>query len=296
VTVDRNTKLSDPSVEVLRDCIKDGYCWWCDSSPWKMLAGHTSKAHGITATDLRRLAYLYKDTSICSPEHSYACTQRPQTLHPSPKLVRKAGGTCALSERARKEHTERLMAMATPEQRQRAGQKAAEKTRKPHHCPGCGTLLPTAHPITCSSKCRKIVRQRTALVSAATRKRLSEENPEYGMRLRRKLSEVFKKLYAEEKLRVPRKPHPCPVCGTLIPKAHPIACSPGCLHVLLQRAQAKAIQHRAVKVPREDYPKIAERCWSSESTTVIAADYGVTPRFIRAIAKEEARIRVEAVD
>ena len=168
-----------------------------------------------------------------------------------------------------------------------------QKNSKPHPCPVCGTILPTSKPITCSPECRKVVRQRTALVSAATRKRLSAENPEYRAQLSATRSKVIKRLYAEGKLRpsIPRKPHPCPICGTIVPKAKPTACSPECRHVLLQRAQAKACQNRTVKVPRGDYPKIAERYRSGESTTIIAAEYGVTPRFIRAIAKQNSVLR-----
>lgn len=257
-------RLDDPTVEQLRECIRDGYCWWCDSGSWKMLAGHTSKAHGITAADLRRRAYLYKHSTICSPEHHYACTQRPQTIHPSPKLRRKAGGDYVMSERQKIEATARLMAVSNDDQRREAGQKAADKTRKPHPCPVCETMVPTAFPITCSPECRSVIRQRTTLVSAATRKRLSAENPEYGAESRRRASDRMKRLFAEGKGPTPNppKPHPCPVCETIVPKVHPTACSPECRRVLLQRAQAKAIQHRAVKVPRGDYPKIAERYWS----------------------------------
>ncbi len=164
-----------------------------------------------------------------------------------------------------------------------------QKNSKPHPCPACGTMVPTSSPITCSPECRKVIRQRTALVSAATMKRLSAENPEYQAKLSAIRSKARKMLYAEGKLRppIPPKPHPCPVCETIVPKVHPTACSPECRRVLLQRAQTKAILHRAVKVPRQDYVKVAERYWSGELTTLIAAEYNVTPRFIRAIAKEQ---------
>ncbi|MDO9579697.1 MAG: hypothetical protein Q7J06_03890 [Bacteroidales bacterium] len=97
----------------------------------------------------------------------------------------------------------------------------------------------------------------------------------------------MKRLHAEGKASPnPPQPHPCPVCGTIVPKAKPTACSPKCRRVLLQRAQAKAIQNRDVKVPRGDYLKVTERYRSGESTMLIAAEYGVTPRFIRAIAEK----------
>ena len=151
-----------------------------------------------------------------------------------------------------------------------------QKKGKPHPCPVCGTILPTSKPITCSPECRKVVRQRTI-------------NKAITPEAREKAAATYSRHYAEGRFQISggAKPHPCPVCGRIVPTASPIACSLECRRVLLQRAQAKAIQYRAVKVPREDYPKIAERYWSGESTTLIAAEYSVTPRFIRAIAKKQ---------
>jgi len=268
-------RLDDPTVEQLRECIRDGYCWWCDSGPWKVLAGHTSKAHGITAAELRRLAYLYKDTSICSPEHRYACTQRPQTIHLSPKFVRKAGVPRVLSERGRIEATARLIAVSNDDQRRKAGQKAARKTRKPHPCPVCGTMLPTAHPITCSPECRKVVRQRT-MGKANT--------PD----VREKAAATFSKHYAEGRFQISggAKPHPCPVCSTLVPKARPIACSPECRHVLLQRAAAKGkvAQQRLLSDPERKAAwakKISEAHGGREEVTCDICGTGFTaPRWL----------------
>ncbi|MBA7574434.1 hypothetical protein ES708_16240 [subsurface metagenome] len=285
----RASRLGDPTREELLECLKDGFCWWCQTGPWKMLAGHTSKAHGITAVEIRHLAFLFKHTSICSKECSTACSKRVQNINLSPNFVSVKGHKKVFSEAGRISEIKRLLAGSSNEQRLRASKINALKHSKPHPCPVCGRKVPTSFPITCSPECRKVIRQRTALISAATRKRLSAENPEYGAESRRRASDRMKRLFAEGKGPMPNppKPHPCPVCGTIVPKAHPTACSTKCRRVLLQRAQAKATQHRAVKVPREDYAKVAERYWAGESATLIATEYSVTPRFIRAIAKEQ---------
>lgn len=372
--------MDDPKPEILRAYIEAQQCWWCGKGGWKSLPQHTCKAHGISAAELRELAYMYKSEPVTSKElrdemsqrtlarkddwrGSLEVRSRPVRVHSTkgkdelrartevlrekykdiriektsrphkcricgtviPKSTpRLCSEECRLTERHQAKPPEMgAKISATRKERIAAGlitfqpeapkahpcpicgtwiprsvpatcspecAKALtrQKTGKPHPCPVCGTILPTAKPITCSPECRKVIRQRTTLISAATRKRLSAENPDYRAELAATQSKVMKRLYAEGKLRppIPRKPHPCPVCGTIVPKVHPTACSPECRRVLLQRAQAKACQNRTVKVPREDYPKVAGRYWSGESTTVIAAEYSVTPRFIRAIAKK----------
>jgi len=374
-------RMDDPKPEILRAYIEAQQCWWCGKGGWKSLPQHTCKAHGISAAELRELAYMYKKEPVSSRELleedrqrtlarkddwraslkvrsqsvPVLSTKRKDELRTRTKVLREKYKDIRI-EKTRRPHKcricgkeiprssprlcseecrskERHQAMppegraklsATRKERiatglistERKSPKAhpcpicgkwiprsvpatcspecakaltRQKNGKPHPCPVCGTILPTSKPITCSPECRKVIRQRTALVSAATRKRLSAENPEYGAESRRRASDRMKRLFAEGKgpMSNPPTPHPCPVCGTIVPKVHPTACSPECRHVLLQRAQAKACQNRTVKVPREDYPKIAERYRSGESTTIIAAEYGVTPRFIRAIAKEQ---------
>ncbi len=360
--------MDDPKPEILRAYIEAQQCWWCGKGGWKSLPNHTCKAHGISAAELRELAYMYKNEPVSSRElleedrqraldrkddwrgslkvrsqpvrvlstkgkdvlrartkvlrEKYKDIRIEKTSRPhkcricgkeiprsSPRLCSEE---CRLKERHQAMPPEaRAKLSATRKERiatglistKREAPKAhpcpicgkwiprsvpatcspecakaltRQKKGKPHPCPVCGTILPTSKPITCSPECRKVVRQRTinkAIIPEA----------------REKAAATYSRHYAEGRFQISggAKPHPCPVCGRIVPTASPIACSLECRRVLLQRAQAKAIQYRAVKVPREDYPKIAERYWSSESTAIIATEYGVTPRFIRAIAKEQ---------
>jgi transposase len=54
---------------VLRD-IEAQMCPWCGAGPYKVLAAHTNKAHGIDRSELRKLAGLSQSASICAPDYS----------------------------------------------------------------------------------------------------------------------------------------------------------------------------------------------------------------------------------
>lgn len=59
-----------PSKEALRAAIESQTCPWCGRGPFKMLASHTNREHGIDRVELRDLAGLPRRSSICSPETS----------------------------------------------------------------------------------------------------------------------------------------------------------------------------------------------------------------------------------
>jgi predicted nucleic acid-binding Zn ribbon protein len=162
-------RLDNPSQEEMRECIKDGYCWWCGRGGWKSLSLHT-RSHGIFAKDIRELAGLYKHIPTCLPELSYKMSLLPCNklnlikAQNAPKNKHKV-----MSEAGRKSAIMRLKRFITPEMRHKASLIAAEKHRKPHQCPICGVIIQTSYPITCSPKCRKIIRQRTAIKTASNR-------------------------------------------------------------------------------------------------------------------------------
>lgn len=54
--------------ETLRGFIEAQMCPWCPKGPFKVLAQHTYRAHGIGGPELRERAGLYKRERICSPE------------------------------------------------------------------------------------------------------------------------------------------------------------------------------------------------------------------------------------
>jgi hypothetical protein len=184
-------RLDDPTPEELRSCIVDGHCWWCGRTGFKCLGNHTSLAHGITATDIRDLANLFKYQPTCSPELSFAYRIRNQGYENKgirAGMVGSAKGHKKQFSRAGREYQDKvktplIRAMQPYSQVVQAEMRArglhVGNPRKPHNCPVCGKLLPTAYPITCSPKCRRIVRQRTARLSSQIRVDRMANDPEY---------------------------------------------------------------------------------------------------------------------
>ncbi len=158
-------RLDDPTPEELRSCIQQQLCWWCGRDGWKVLATHTRFAHGISAFEVRSLAGLMENDSICSPEASSAARDRANNRD----AVR------ALHERGNKSHRKhrftpaglasqrtRNLAYRTNNpkkfraQRLRATRAQAAKSSMPHKClnPGCEVLIPRRKPYTCYPHCR----------------------------------------------------------------------------------------------------------------------------------------------
>jgi len=172
----KKTRADDPTQEEMRQCMKEGHCWWCDTGGWIALAIHTYHAHGISADDMRELALVTKCTPTCIPSYSRTLSLRPCNER---NLLRAQAAPRAkhhsLSTAGLMTARENLAKASGPEQRRRASIISAEKHRKPHPCPVCGKMLPTSTPIPCSPECRKVVRQRTALITKETKNRLREE-------------------------------------------------------------------------------------------------------------------------
>jgi len=59
-----------PSSAALRAYIDAQRCPWCDRGPFKSLAVHTNKVHGVPAAELRELADLTRYAPLCAPETS----------------------------------------------------------------------------------------------------------------------------------------------------------------------------------------------------------------------------------
>lgn len=250
----RNNYWFEPNQEQVRQWIKEGYCGWCNTGGWKSLSLHTHTTHGINADMLRNYAGLFTGEPTCteSLSHKFAVISKQTN---NIEHIHHARGKHLLDKRKKNKSknnkafidykygplTQRLLSFSTPEQRDIAREKAHQLNKKGHNCPACGKYLPTATPITCSPECRKIIRQLTAEKShQIMRQRKSENSHVYdGMRNKQRVS--LTKRNAEGKMNSPNpaKPHPCPVCGKIIPKAQPKACSLECRHILLQAAAKK---------------------------------------------------------
>lgn len=252
----RAIRSGNPTMEELLECIDSQWCWWCNSGPWICLSQHTSKAHGILASDIREMAHLIKRAVICSPEHSFACVVRLQHLLEKGQLERPKGESVphVLSTRGREHSSEQGKKMLSDSRFINGAKLHHENAKKPHPCPICGKIIPAAQPVHCSEECTKAARSRERGPNpklSATRKRLfatgqlvaynpfppkSHNCPICGTFIRRShpvtCSIECAKALTRQKV---AKPHPCPVCGIIIPKAHPITCSPACRKVIRQR-------------------------------------------------------------
>jgi len=203
------TRLDDPTPEELRECIRDGHCWWCGKTRFKTLSGHTSKIHGITAAELRDLAGLFKHAPTCTPELSYQFQTNPLKKAATLQNVKKAqakghkGYKIKFNKAGRKHQDEVktaiLLANSNDDQRRNANKIRSEKYRKYHPCPVCGKIVPFSIKrwVTCSPECRRVIRQRTALASLEK----VRANPERKKAMYHKLSETRKQLFAEGKLK-----------------------------------------------------------------------------------------------
>jgi predicted nucleic acid-binding Zn ribbon protein len=248
-------KLGDPTIDEMRECIKDGYCWWCDTGGYKVLAGHTSKAHGITAAEIRELAHFKKKATICLPEVSAFRKKVFEDLIRRGIIKRNSGGSKGVKKQFSTAGLEIQKNKKLSDNLKKKSAEYHEKAKKPHRCPICNSIIPKSKPKYCSDKCRKI---------AITKKRGSNI----------KLSETRKRMFASGKLKPSiqnSKSHDCPICGKFIKKSHPLTCSKECHTELLRRLFAKP--HKC-PVCGKSMPKATPITCSPECRRIIRIETG----------------------
>lgn len=104
-----------PSREVLRRAIEAQTCPFCGRGPFRMIAAHVSKIHGLSPDELRKRAGLTYSASICSPEHAAARSEQQKAtgVVPPPRTY---GSPRRLSEAAKQANRDKLEAVRSPEQ------------------------------------------------------------------------------------------------------------------------------------------------------------------------------------
>ena len=172
-------RVLPPSAEATRRAVMAGICPLCGRGPFQVLAGHTQKVHGVDRFELRELADLTYSASLLDDRTREQFSERARARLalgvplPSSKGVRTKRRLSPAGKRIQADKLHRFAERLGPDgiarQRTAAARRSGELQRKPHPCPACGTILPTAHPITCSSDCRRVIRVRTARASAAKR-------------------------------------------------------------------------------------------------------------------------------
>ena len=63
------------SPDVIRQYIEQQTCWICGKGGWKALSQHIVKKHGITAAEVREMAYMFKRERLISEELSEAISK-----------------------------------------------------------------------------------------------------------------------------------------------------------------------------------------------------------------------------
>lgn len=272
-----------PSKEELRQCIEQGYCWWCQRGGWRRLAQHTAMSHRIYADDVRRIAIMLKRKPTCVKEESEVMSdnrRRAMALgHAKAPDWRLAQGIKHEYSEAGLAHQRELARhmrdFITPEVRERCSEAITRALSKPHPCPVCGTIIPHSKPICCSEECRK---QRAQIGLSIGHRLWYQGNPiaQGALQKGRKLwqvSEYREKMLAMlNEVRQPPKSHRCPTCGGVVPKSRPLYCSTEC-------------SNQALRLP---WDKIIAKYLNaqSQSLTTLSREYGVDWRTIRSRLKE----------
>ena len=215
------TRDGIPSRDELRQCIEQGYCWWCRRGGWRRLAQHTAMVHQIYANDIREIAVMLKRKATSLKEESEIMSdnrRRAMSLgHAQPPDWRLGQGVKhefseagLISMRANQQH---MIESISPETKARVAQLTKERFSKPHLCPVCGTFIPHSTPLYCSEDCRRQVWS-----NVGRRVGLSLPHEHFL-----KMGDIIRDKYS--------KAHRCRVCGNLIQKSRPRAyCSPECAH------------------------------------------------------------------
>lgn len=202
-----NKILKDPTLEELRGCIRDGYCWWCNKGGWKNLALHTYHAHGINAAELKELAFLYKHDPTCSHEFSDKIRNVAKKNHYHHNLIDKNYAPHRIMSPAGKaqrnrmrEETKSKRAITLSKTRQRLfaeGKLNNNNPAHPHACRICGAMIPTARPRLCSKECRAKAWQEAQVKARTNRRKKITESDKSIIRNRFQKGESSAKIASE---------------------------------------------------------------------------------------------------
>lgn len=116
---------AEPTREQIQAGIEAQICPWCDAGPFKILASHTTRLHGVDRFQLRDLAGLTYSASVCAPE---VADERREIVRRSGRVLVSPGkGIKRNLSEAAKEIARRKLADARSEE-QRLAATAASQT------------------------------------------------------------------------------------------------------------------------------------------------------------------------
>lgn len=203
-------RVTPPEQQATREAILAGTCPFCGKTGFKVLAGHTYRAHGVDRAELRAMGGFVLKDSICDDSVSDACRKRTVARQESGNLWRgnPLMGTHELGPEGKRRLAER--------NRQRGEQVRAEYEANPSRCRVCDKPISYVKirrangPVaTCGEAC---------LRQLATQKAVAQHR-------------------RTGKLRRDRPPKTCKVCqGEFVPSDYRVStCGPACRDVVVAK-------------------------------------------------------------
>jgi hypothetical protein len=133
----RNSLMSDsvtPYSNEYRRCVLLGICPYCGRGPFKMLAGHTYRAHAVDKRELRDKAGLNYSDSILSPEQHAKKSAKAKKDFEEGRILLTPGGTKGLKPRwspaGKKARSEASKRAYSPEARARGAETVRDRNRQ----------------------------------------------------------------------------------------------------------------------------------------------------------------------
>lgn len=115
--------MSEPTRDQIRAGIEAQICPWCSKGPFKILASHTTRLHGVDRFQLRDLGGFTYSASVCAPEVSEE--RREIVRRIGPVLMSPGKGVKRNLSEAAKEIAQRKLDAARSEDQRRAATAAA---------------------------------------------------------------------------------------------------------------------------------------------------------------------------
>jgi hypothetical protein len=245
--VARTLVTRDPSDEEIRAALADHVCAWCDDSRTFVSVGtHLSKGHGIDLRELRDRLVLPLGQPFASVEHRERCRQRAidrnavKNMHLAPPARRHQTGSynrrvrlgiaASVPPAVRSERSRRGLAKLAPEVRQANARKAAHAS----------AIAMTHEDHVRAGRLGGAVRGRQlrepGVAAAVVAIREANLSPQYEAQRLAALRRGSKTNGDRT-----RRPHPCPSCGTIIPRSTPLTCGGPCLTAHLSKVHTKDI-------------------------------------------------------
>lgn len=270
----------------LKDFIQRQQCPFCDSEKtFIVLAAHVVQAHGISAYELREMAGLNRGTSICDPDYSLERAEQQRRRDPKKLRAQLAMG-----------HTPEVLARRDSKMRPEGRAKQLAWLRSSQHLELALNALNTPEArakskLRAQNRSPEVVKAQTKSVIEANKRWIATHTKEEIAESRRRGYQTWVKRAGEQAIG-PRfssmalmVPHDAQVkAAAAAAIAMPIYHTDPEWKARWRRNMEEANRKRA-KVSHTHFPEIARRCWSGESPTKIASDYGISRTWVRKIAK-----------